>query len=392
MWFFKSPDIVFGEESLGYLEQLEGQRAFIVTDAMIAQLGHAARVQAALEATGFEVRIFDRVEPDPSIETARAGAAAMLEFQPDWVIGLGGGSSLDAAKAMWILYERPDIEPEGISPIEPLHLRRKARFLAIPTTSGTGSEATWALVLTNVAERRKIGLGSREATADLALVDPTFVMSLPPRVTADTGMDALTHAVEGFTCLWHNDFSDGLCLKAAQLIFEFLPRAYRNGDDIEARTKMHNAATIAGLGFGNSMASLAHGLGHALGGVFHVPHGRGVSLFLPYAIEYCARGEPGTAAATRYGELARFLGLPAATEAQAATSLAAAIRQLQLALEQPRTLEACGIARADLDREMSLLVFNAGNDNQTITSTRIPDDVEVRKLFEYAHEGKSIDF
>jgi alcohol dehydrogenase class IV len=389
MWFFKSPEIVFGEESLGYLEQLEGKRAFIVTDAMIARLGHVARVQAALEAAGFQVSVFDRVEPDPSIETARAGAAEMIEFQPDWVVGLGGGSSLDAAKAMWILYERPDMDPEGISPIEKLHLRRKGRFLAIPTTSGTGSEATWALVLTNVAERRKIGLGSREATADLALIDPSLVMSLPPRVTADTGMDALTHAVEGFTCQWHNDFSDGLCLKAAQLVFEYLPRAYQNGDDVEARTKMHNAATIAGLGFGNSMASLAHGLGHALGGVFHVPHGRGVSLFLPYAIEYAARGEPGS---TRYGELARFLGLPASTEAEAAASLAAAIRQLQLALDQPRTLEACGIARADLDREMGLLVFNAGNDNQTVTSTRIPDDVEMRRLFEYAYEGKSIDF
>jgi alcohol dehydrogenase class IV len=293
-------------------------------------------------------------------------------------------------KAMWILYERPDMDPEGINPIEPLHLRRKARFLAIPTTSGTGSEATWALVLTNIAERRKIGLGSREATADIALVDPSFVMSLPPRVTADTGMDALTHAVEGFTCLWHNDFSDGLCLKAAQLIFEFLPRAYRNGGDVEARTKMHNAATIAGLGFGNSMASLAHGLGHALGGVFHVPHGA-ASLFCPVPSNI-VRGASPAPVATRYGELARFLGLPAATEAEAAASLAAAIRQLQLALEQPRTLEACGIARADLDREMSLLVFNAGNDNQTITSTRIPDDVDMRKLFEYAHEGKGIDF
>lgn len=389
MWFFKSPEIVFGEESLGYLEQLEGRRAFIVTDATVARLGHVTRVQLALEAAGFQVSVFDRVEPDPSLETARAGATEMLEFQPDWVVGLGGGSSLDAAKAMWILYERPDMDPEGISPIEKLHLRRKARFLAIPTTSGTGSEATWALVLTNVAERRKIGLGSREATADLALIDPSLVMSLPPRVTADTGMDALTHAVEGFTCQWHNDFSDGLCLKAAQLIFEYLPRAYQNGDDVEARTRMHNAATIAGLGFGNSMASLAHGLGHALGGVFHVPHGRGVSLFLPYAIEYCVQGEPGS---TRYGELARFLGLPAATEAQAAASLAAAIRQVQLALDQPRTVEACGIARTDFDHEMSLLVFNAGNDNQTVTSTRIPDDVEMRKLFEYAYVGKSIDF
>ena len=389
MWFFKSPEFVFGDESLSYLEQLEGKRAFIVTDAVLGQLGHVARVQAVLQAAGFQVAVFDRVEPDPSLETVRAGAAVMAEFNPDWIVGLGGGSCLDAAKAMWVLYERPDMTPESISPMEKLNLRRKARFLAIPTTSGTGSEATWAIVLTSAAERRKLGLGSRECVPDVAIVDPSFVMSLPPRVTADTGMDALTHAVEGYTCLWHNDFSDGLCLKAAQLVFEYLPRAYQDGNDLEARTRLHNAASIAGLGFGNSMASLAHGLGHALGGVFHVPHGRAVSLCLPYVIEFSVRGEPG---ATRYGDLARFLGLPATTETEAAASLAAAIRQLQLALDQPRTLEACGIQRENFDQELDALVFNASNDGSNTTGTRIPDDAEVRKLFEYAYEGKSIDF
>jgi alcohol dehydrogenase class IV len=389
MWFFNSPEIVFGEEALSYLERLEGKRAFIVTDPVISKLGHPARVKAALEAAGFEVAIFDRVESDPSLETVRAGAAAMTEFQPDWIVGLGGGSSLDAAKGMWVLYERPDIDPEGINPIEVLHLRRKARLVAIPTTSGTGSEATWAIVLTNVAERRKIGLGSREAMPDMAILDPSFVMSLPPRVTADTGMDALTHAVEGFSCQWHNDISDGLCLKAAQMVFEYLPRAYRNGNDAEARLKMHVAAGIAGLGFGNAMASLAHGMGHSLGGVFHVPHGRGVSLFLPYTIEYCANGDPGS---TRYSEIARFLVLPHASEKEAAASLASAIRRLQESLEQPRTIAACGISRGDFDKDLGLLVFNAGNDNQTVTSTRMPDDVEMRRLFEYAYEGKSIDF
>jgi alcohol dehydrogenase class IV len=389
MWFFNSPEIVFGEESLSYLERLHGKRAFIVTDPVVAKLRHAARVQEALEAVGFEVAVFDGVEPDPSLETVRAGAVAMTQFQPDWIVAVGGGSSLDAAKAMWVLYERPDVDPQGINPIETLGLRCKARFLAIPTTSGTGSEATWAIVLTNVGERRKLGLGCREAMPDVAILDPSFVMSLPPRLTADTGMDALTHAIEGYSSQWHNDFSDGLCLKAAQLVFEYLLRAYQNGNDLEARLKMHNAATIAGLGFGNAMAALAHGMGHALGGVFHVPHGRAVSLCLPYTIEFCARGEPGS---TRYSDVAHFLNLPCSTEPEAAAKVAAAVRQLQLALDQPRTLAACGISRQDLDREIKLLVTNAGNDNQTVTSTRIPDDNEMRRLFEYAYEGKSIDF
>ena len=189
------------------------------------------------------------------------------------------------------------------------------------TTSGTGSEATWAIVLTDPVERRKLGLGSRENLPDLAILDPELVQALPPRLTADTGLDALTHAVEGYTSAMHNDFCDGLCLQAARLVFDWLPKAVADGSDLEARTHTQNAATMAGLGFGNSMAGLAHGLGHALGGVFHVPHGRAVSLFLPYTLEYCApphpagEVEPGP---TRYTDLARFLGLPAASEPQAA--------------------------------------------------------------------------
>lgn len=389
MWFFKSPEIVFGEEALGYLQRLEGKRAIIVTDEVIVKLGHAARVQQVLEEAGFQVAIFDRVEPDPSLETVRAGASSMNEFGPDWIIGLGGGSAMDAAKAMWILYERPDMDPEGINPIEILHLRQKARLIAIPTTSGTGSEATWAVVLTNKAERRKLGLGSREDLPDMAIVDPSFVMGMPPRLTADTGMDALTHALEGYTSAYKNDFSDGLCLVAAQLVFKYLPRAYRDGSDIEARTKMHYAASIAGMGFGNSMAALAHGLGHSLGAVFHVPHGRAVSLFLPYVIEFCARGDAGT---TCYACMARYLELPSSNEAEAAAGLAQAIRKLEADLDQPRSLADCGISRQDLAKELELLVFNTGNDSSTVSSTRIPDDAETRRLYEYAFDGRSIDF
>jgi len=389
MWFFNSPEIAFGEGALSYIERLEGKRAFIVTDSLIVRLGHAARVADALKGVGFEVAVFDQVEPNPSLETVRVGAAAMTEFQPDWIVGLGGGSSLDAAKAMWILYECPDTDPEGINPVETFHLRRKARLVAIPTTSGTGSEATWAVVLTNTAECRKLGLGSREDLPDIAIVDPSFAMGMPPRLTADTGMDALTHAVEGYTCTWHNDFSDGLCLKAAELVFQYLPRSYADGSDVEARTKMHCAASIAGLGFGNSLASLAHGLGHSLGGVFHVPHGLAVGLFLPYVIEYCARGEPGT---TRYAELAYHLRLPSLSEAEAAHALVDAIRSLQGKLEEPTAIAGCGVTREDLQAQMALLVSNCGNDSSTVTSTRIPDDQETRRLYEYAYDGRSIDF
>jgi alcohol dehydrogenase class IV len=389
MWFFKSPEIVHGEEALNHLEQLEGKRAHIITDTVLVKLGHVDRVRKVLESAGFQVAVFDGVEPDPSLETVHAGAAAMTQFGPDWIVALGGGSCIDAAKAMWILYERPDVDPEGINPIENFHLRRKAHLVAIPTTSGTGSESTWIVVLTNRGERRKLGLGTREAVPDLAIIDPSFVMDLPPRITADTGMDALTHAVEGYTCVYHNDFTDGLCLRAAQMVFEFLPRAYKDGHDAEARLRMHNAASIAGLGFGNSMASLAHGMGHSLGAVFHIPHGRGVSLCLPYVIEFCARGDT---SGTRYGLLASGLGLPAKDEVQAAAALAAAIRDLQVRLDQPRSLRECGVSKEDLGKELALLVSNTGNDSSTVTSTRGPDDAEVARLFEYMYEGRSIDF
>lgn len=383
MWYFSSPQIVFGEGALNHLGTLAGQRAAIVTDANLTRLGVVERVRACLPPE-MSTAVFDAVQPDPDLETVQKGAAFLTEFGPDWIIGVGGGSVLDAAKAMWILYECPEVDPASINPIESYGLRRKARFAAVPTTAGTGSEATWAIVLTDPAERRKLGLGSREAVADFAILDPELVMQLPPRLTADTGLDALVHAVEGFTSTFHNDFTDGLCLNAARLIFTYLPRAYADGSDAEAREHMQNAATIAGLGFGNSMAALAHGLGHALGAVFHVPHGRAVALFLPYAIEYCAQGgEEGL----RYLELARFLGFPGDTQIEAAGVLVEALRGLYRQVGQPLTLQEAGITLAGLEQELDTLAANALNDTQTIMSTRVPEDDDLRRLFLQAYSG-----
>jgi alcohol dehydrogenase class IV len=386
MWFFNSPEIVYGEDAISYLAQIEGKRAFIVTDRNIIELGFVERVIEKLEEAGIESKVFSEVEPDPSIETVKRGAEEMMAYEPDWVIGVGGGSSMDAAKAMWVLYERPDVEPSEINPIIPLGLRKKARLITIPTTSGTGAEATWAIVLTDKAERRKLGLGSRENMADIAILDPFFVAKLPPRLTADTGMDALTHAIEGYTSAWRNEFCDGLCLKAVQLIFDYLPIAYESGE-MEAREKMQNAAAIAGLGFGNSMAALAHSMGHSLGAIFHIPHGRAVGLFLPYTIEFAVRG-----GGTRYAEIARFLGLPSRTEEEGAASLAEAVRKLSKRLGQPLTIEELGISQEEFEAELNKLVENAEADTQTLTSPRIPSTEEFEKLFRYAYEGRRVDF
>jgi alcohol dehydrogenase class IV len=387
MWYFSSPEIVFGEDALNRLDEISGQRAFIVTDENMVRLGFVERVQERLAVAGLESAVFAEVESDPAVQTAHRCAAAIAEYQPDWIIGLGGGSSLDTAKAAWFLYERPDVEPAAINPFDDFGLGAKARLICIPTTSGTGAEVTWALVLTDTEEQRKLGLGSRELVANIAIVDPSFVMGLPPQVTADTGIDALTHAVEGYTSTYQNDFCDGLCLKAIQLVFSYLPRAYANGADAEARERMHNAATIAGLGFGNAMAALAHAMGHALGAVFHVPHGRAVGLFLPYTIEFTANATGG-----RYADIAHFLRLPAQDEAQGAASLVTAIRALKQTLNQPNAVCELDVSPADFEAALPHLIANAESDTSLVMSARIPDSEELERLFCYAYEGRPVDF
>jgi len=387
MWYFVSPQIVFGEGALEALGELGGRRALIVTDTTLVRLGVAERVRKLLERAGLEVQLFDQVEPDPSLQTVRRGAQMAQEYGPDWIVGLGGGSALDAAKAIWILYERPDLEPAAINPFIRLGLRQKARLVTIPTTSGTGAEVTWAIVLTDADEQRKLGLGNRENVADLAIVDPSLTLEMPPALTADTGMDALTHAIEGYTCAWHTDLTDGLCLNALRLIFTYLPRAVSDGTDLEAREHMHNAATCAGLGFGNAMASLAHAMGHALGALFHVPHGRAVGIFLPYTIEFAARTSP-----DRFAELAAFLGCSPAGGDEGARALAGAVRDLGRRIAFPQSLAEAGLERAPYEAALERLVENAFNDTQIVTAVRSPSYEELRELFLYAYAGRPVDF
>ena len=389
MWFFRSPEIVFGEGALDHLTSIQGHRAFIVTDENIVRLGFVDVVQAKLAEAGIESASFAQVEPNPSLQTVAQGAKAAQDYEPDWIIGLGGGSCMDAAKSVWIQYERPDLAPDDVAPIGKLGLGEKANLIAIPTTSGTGAETTWPIVLTDKEENCKISVGHPENIPSMAIVDPLFVSNLPPQITADTGMDALTHAVEGYTSHWANDFSDGLCVKAAQLILEYLPRAYQGGaDDPEAREKVHNAATIAGLAFGNSMAAMAHGLGHSLGAILPIPHGRAVGLCLPYTVEFTARGW----LPTRYAGLARGLGLPAADEAEGVAVLTEALRDLARRIEQPTTLEEAGISRQEFEAALPRLTDNAVNDSAMTISLRFPEEEEVEKVFRYMYEGKSVDF
>lgn len=294
---------------------------------------------------------------------------------------------MDAAKAIWVLYERPDLEPGDINPFIDLGLRQKARLITVPTTSGTGAEVTWAIVLTDPSDGRKMGLGNRENVADIAIVDPEMATGMPPGLTADTGLDALTHAVEGYIGTWHTDLTDGLCVQAAREILAFLPRAVQDGSDVDAREKMHHAATCAGLGFGNAMASLAHAMGHALGARYHVPHGRAVALFLPYTVEYVAREKP-----ERCAELAQRLDLTDEAGLDGALALARALRDLIGDVGNPTSAQDLDIGRDRYGSDVERLVDATFSDTQMVTAARSPSHEELHQVFLAAFSGEEIDF
>lgn len=389
MWYFVAPSIVFGPDALSHLAELKAKSAFIVSDKNIVRLGLVEKVKGQLDLAGIEVcGIFDEVAPDPSLQTVQRGVALMNPYGPDLIIAVGGGSVMDTAKAMRVQYERPDIRPEEINPfISDLVLGTRCRLVCIPTTSGAGAEATFAVVLTDAADRRKLSLINREIVPEIAVVDPEMARLMPPEITADTGMDALTHAVEGYTCAWKNDFSDGLCMKAMQIVFQYLGRAVKDGNDIEARERMHNAACIAGIGFINSLSSVAHAAGHSLGAVFHIPHGRAVGLLLPYTIEFI-----GASRDDLWAEIAHFLKLEIAGGRQAAGVLAGAIRDLAMSIGEPLSIQQLGLQPDELDSAMQKLVDNTMADGSLIVSARVPSEEETEKIFRYAYEGKPVDF
>jgi len=390
MWTFSCPFIAYGDNALEYIAQIQGKKAFIVTDKNIVKLGLAKLVTDQLDAVNIKWEIFDEVEPEPSLNTIKKGGVAVGKYQPDWVVGVGGGSCMDAAKAIIILLVKPDLEPDCIIASDTYNFRDKARLMAIPTTSGTGSEATWAIILTDTNENRKLGLGTTECMPDVAILDPVMVAGMPPLITADTGMDVITHAIEGYVSTWGTSITEGPGLIATRKAFEYLPKAYKNGDDIEARKEMQNAAMLGGMSFGNSMAGLGHSTGHALGAIYHVPHGRAVGLFLPYTMEYLINGSEETTA--KYAEIARYCRIASGSDKECAKALAARVRALAKEIGQPLSVKDCGIDKAKYEESIPGLIDRALNEVMTMTVTRVPGEEDLGKIFRYAYEGKSIDF
>lgn len=387
MWWFQSPKIAFGEDALEVLKDLKGKEAFIVTDNTIRSLGYVDTVSSYLKEAGMDIRVFDKVESEPSKENVIEGAKTIRESAPDWIIGLGGGSCMDAAKVMWVLYERPDIKMEEISPLVELGLRKKARLICIPTTSGTGSETSWAAVITNKKEHLKMELASRDLYPDLSIVDPKLPVGVPKRIAADAGIDVLITAVEAHVNQWKNDFSDALAIKSIQLFFKYFLRSYENENDKEAREKMHNAATIAGLAFSNSQAGVAHAMGHSFGAIFKVPHGKATGVFFPYSIEFAVKE-----AGERYAEIAKAIGIEAPSVEAAVKKLVDTIRTLMKKIGEPLTVKEMGIKWEDYGQKLDELVAKAEMSACNFVSPRVASSAELRKLFTYAFEGRTVDF
>ncbi len=410
-WFKIPPKIYFEEDSIQYLEKMPDiSRAFIVTDPMMVKLGNVDKILYYLRKRSeyCHSEIYSDVEPDPSVECIMRGVEAMKAFQPDVIIAIGGGSAIDAAKGMWLFYEHPDTSFDGLR-LRFLDIRKrtfsfpklgtKTKLVAIPTTSGTGSEVTSFSVITDKNNGNiKYPLADYELTPDVAIIDPQFCMSMPKSITADTGLDVLTHAIEAYVSTMASDYTDGLAIKAIELVFEYLPRAYKNGsEDKEAREKMHNASAIAGMAFTNAFLGLNHSMAHKLGGEFHIPHGRANALILPYEIEYNAQKPTKFAAFPKYSKfvadekyakIARYLGLPAKTTEEGVKSLVKAIRDLMKETERPMSIKECGIDENVFKSKVEELSYKAFEDQCTTANPRYPLVSEIQELYMKAYYGE----
>lgn len=390
VWWFSIPKIVFGDDALSELEQIEGKKAIIVTDKVINGLGLAEKVSNILCEKQWETAIWDGVVPDPKVSTVMEAAEAMKRLGADWIIAIGGGSVIDTAKAAWVIYERPDVQLDALTPFDILGLRAKARLICIPTTTGTGSEVTKAIVIRDDETGRKFATINPEITPDMAILDPSFVVGLPKDLTAYTGMDALTHAVEGYISVWKNDYSDGCSLQAVKMIFEWLPKSIGDLTDLEAREKMLVAASLAGMSFGNSQAALAHSLGHSMGSVIRLHHGLSVGMALPYTIEFnCQDNEE---CAAQYTELAGIIGIHEKDDVKTSMKFAEAIKELMAKIGSPRTFAEAGVKRKDFKASLEKMVEFAMMDSSITMNPRNIDSNEIRKMYEYMFEGKVIDF
>ena len=411
MQWFKIPNKIYFEAgSLGYLEKMPDiSKAFIVTDEGMVKLGYVDKVLYYLRKREKYVhsQIFAEVESDPSFETIKKGVEMMNNFRPDVIIALGGGSPIDAAKGMWLFYEHPDADIEGMK-LKFMDIRKrtykfpklgtKAQMVAIPTTSGTGSEVTSFAVITDKEKNKKYPLADYELTPDVAIVDTDLVMSLPKSITADTGMDVLTHALEAYVSNMASDYTDGLAEKAVELVFKNLRDAYNDGNNKYAREKMHNASTIAGMAFTNAFLGVCHSMAHKIGAEFHLPHGRINAILLPYVIKYNGVDDPTKfvsfpkyeyyVAKHKYAEISRRMNFPAFTDDEGLESLVREVDKLRADIGIPKSFKEAGIDEKEWLAKVDILADRAFEDQCTSANPRVPLVSEIKQILLDSYYGK----
>jgi len=383
-------DLYHGKGSLAELKNLKGKKAVLVVGGgSMKRFGFLDKAVGYLEEAGMEVKLFENVEPDPSVETVMKGAALMQEFEPDWIISMGGGSPIDAAKAMWAFYEYPETTfEELIIPFNFPTLRTKAKFCAIPSTSGTATEVTAFSVITDYAKGIKYPLADFNITPDVAIVDPELAETMPAKLTAHTGMDAMTHAIEAYVSTLHCDYTDPLALHAIKMIHNDLKASYDG--DMDARDRMHNAQCLAGMAFSNALLGIVHSMAHKTGAAYsggHIVHGCANAMYLPRVIQFNAKNEE---AAKRYAEIAAFIGLEGTVEA-----LVNELKAMNAALNIPNGIkeyEGGIIDEAEFLEKLPTVAELAIGDACTGSNPRIPNQEEMEKLLTACFYGEDVDF
>ncbi|MEM1723496.1 MAG: iron-containing alcohol dehydrogenase [Candidatus Jordarchaeales archaeon] len=396
--YFLCPRILIGKLGLVIglsigAAMLEKKRAFIITDKAIRNL--AESLIPYFEMVQFTVKICDKAVPEPPIPVVREIVEEMREFEPDLIVAVGGGSAIDTAKAAWILYERPDIDFSMVEALTPLGLRKKAYLAAVPTTAGTGSEATQAFVLTDVSQTppRKLAAQHPECVPEFAILLPELTVGMPPELTVGTGLDALAHAVDAYINRnWGSDLTDPMALKAIELIIRYLPIVYKQPRNMNAREKMLIAATMAGLAFGNAGTAITHALGHSFGKVFNIHHGRAVGMFIPYSLRFEAKVTDGYVGLAKWLNFSLDLDVVGKTKEKTLEKLTQFFKEFITGLGVPIAIKDLGISRSEFEEKKEVLVKYAYEDPTAIFSTRPASIDDFRKLFDYAYEGKDVDW
>ncbi|MBS5216358.1 MAG: iron-containing alcohol dehydrogenase [Clostridiales bacterium] len=388
-------DLYHGKGSLEELKNLKGKKAIVVVGGgSMKRFGFLDRAVSYLEEAGMEVKLFENVEPDPSVETVMKGAKVMQEFEPDWIVAMGGGSPIDAAKAMWAFYEYPETTFEQlITPFNFPQLRTKARFCAIPSTSGTATEVTAFSVITDYEKGIKYPLADFNITPDVAIVDPDIAQTMPKKLTAHTGMDAMTHAIEAYVSTLHCNYTDPLALHAIKMIHENLKKSYDG--DVDARSNMHDAQCLAGMAFSNALLGIVHSMAHKTGAAYtggHIVHGCANAMYLPRVIQYNAKVEE---AAKRYAEIADFIGLGGNTTEEKVAALVEELKKMNKSLDIPNSIkeyEGGIIDEKEFMEKLPKVAELAIGDACTGSNPRVPVQEEMEKLLKACYYGEDINF